>query len=123
MVLVLAEVVRLLLQHLAVADDRVQRRAQLMAHVGEELALGTIGRLGRILGFEQLFLGALVRGDVVKYGHTVVQNAFFVFERRRVDAEPDPSGARCVTSTNTSAASTACPGSPASEEIGPSDTA
>ena len=31
--------VGLLLEHLAVADDRVQRRPQLVAHVGQELAL------------------------------------------------------------------------------------
>ena len=31
------------------ADDAVQRRANLVAHVGQELALHTVGRVGRIL--------------------------------------------------------------------------
>ncbi len=34
-----------LLEDFAVADDGVERRAQLMAHIGEELRLGAIGRL------------------------------------------------------------------------------
>ena len=104
---VLVQVDCLLLQHLAVADDGVQRRSQLVAHVGEELALGTIGRLGRILRFQQLFLGALVGGDVAQHGHAVVQNPFLIFERRRVHAEPNPIRGVCRDDTNTSAASTA----------------
>ena len=32
------------------ADDAVHRRADLVAHVGQELALGAVGRLGRFLG-------------------------------------------------------------------------
>ena len=40
-----AEVGRLLLEHLAVADDRVERRAQLVRHVGDELGLVPVGRL------------------------------------------------------------------------------
>ena len=47
---VLADVLGLLLEHLAVADDGVERRAQLVAHVGQEGALGPVGGLGRVLG-------------------------------------------------------------------------
>ena len=47
------------LQHLAVADDGVQRRAQLVAHVGEELALGAVGGLRRVLRLEQRLFRAL----------------------------------------------------------------
>ena len=43
-----AEVLGLLHQHLAVADDRVERRAQLVAHVGEELALRLVGAVGLV---------------------------------------------------------------------------
>ena len=32
------------------ADDAVHRRADLVAHVGQELALGAVGGLGRFLG-------------------------------------------------------------------------
>ena len=34
------------LHHLGEADDGVERRAQLVAHVGEELGLGAVGALG-----------------------------------------------------------------------------
>ena len=40
-----AEVRGLLLEHLAVADDGVERRAQLVAHVGQELGLVPVGGL------------------------------------------------------------------------------
>src|SRR5581483_3641857 len=43
----------LLLQHFAVADDGVERGAQLMAHVRQELALGFRGGQGLLLGFAQ----------------------------------------------------------------------
>ena len=35
-------------QRLRHADDAVQGRADLMAHIGEELALGAVGRLGHV---------------------------------------------------------------------------
>jgi len=41
----LAEVLGLLLEHLAVADDRVERGPQLMGHVGQELGLVAAGDL------------------------------------------------------------------------------
>ena len=51
---VLAQLLGLLMQHLAIADDRVQRRPQLVAHAGEELALRLGRGLGFVLGFAQL---------------------------------------------------------------------
>ncbi len=39
-----------LMQHLTVADDGVERGAQLMAHVGDESALGVVRLLGQQLG-------------------------------------------------------------------------
>ena len=60
------EVLGFLLQHFAVADDGVERGAQLVAHVGQEGALGPVGDLGGFLGFQELgvlrlesFAGAL----------------------------------------------------------------
>ena len=48
-------------EELTIADDRVQRRAQLMAHVGQELALGPVRCLGgffrRLERFQSLALG------------------------------------------------------------------
>jgi hypothetical protein len=38
------------------AEHTVHRRPDLVAHVGQELALGSIGRLGLILGAEQILL-------------------------------------------------------------------
>ena len=37
-----------LLQDFAVADDRIQRRAQLMRHIGEEARFGPVGFVGSI---------------------------------------------------------------------------
>ena len=45
-------------------DDPVHRRPDLVAHVGEELALGAARRFGRLLGLAQLLPGLLARRDV-----------------------------------------------------------
>src|SRR6185312_15771539 len=45
------------LDHLAITDDGVERRAKLMAHVSEKGALGAAGIFGGSLCSEQLFLG------------------------------------------------------------------
>ncbi len=46
----LTKILNLLFHHLAVPDHRGQGRAQLVAHVGEEHALGAVGGLGGIAG-------------------------------------------------------------------------
>src|SRR3546814_9189527 len=48
------------------ADDGVQRRAQLMAHVGQELRLGAVGELGALLGADQRLLALTQGGDVLR---------------------------------------------------------
>ena len=58
------EVFGLLAHQFAVADDGVERRAQFVAHVGQELALRAARFLGRFLGAAELFFGPLARGDV-----------------------------------------------------------
>ena len=60
----LPQVPQLLLQHFAVADHSRQRRAQFMAHIGKELALGAIGGFGRLLGCGKLDLAFLALGNV-----------------------------------------------------------
>ena len=56
-------------QHFRKADDGVERRAQLVAHGGEEPALGGIGALGfRARVLERLFLH-LALGDVAQHRH------------------------------------------------------
>ena len=46
------------LDHLAEADDGIERRAQLMAHVGEEFRLRAVGRFGPGL-FAGIFVGKI----------------------------------------------------------------
>src|SRR2546430_16117209 len=43
------------LEDLAIADDRGEWSAQLVAHVGQELALGSIMLLGRVAGAAHFF--------------------------------------------------------------------
>ena len=50
----IAPLLDLFLEHLAVTDNRVERRAQLVTHAGQELALGTVGTLRRPAGRQQL---------------------------------------------------------------------
>jgi hypothetical protein len=51
------------------ADDAVQRRADLVADIGQEVGLGAVGRLGRGLGLDQRALGGDALGDVA--GHAI----------------------------------------------------
>ena len=51
-------------QDLAVADHGVERRAQLVAHLGQEVGLGAVGALGLVLGDGQLLHRVLVAVDL-----------------------------------------------------------
>ena len=53
------------LKNLRVAEDRIQRSPQLVAHRGEELGLGARRELGLTLGIAQRLLGFLAQRDVV----------------------------------------------------------
>jgi hypothetical protein len=53
-------------QQFAHADHRVQRRADFVAHVGQETALRLVGRFGRFLGRLQRFGRQLLFGDVTR---------------------------------------------------------
>ena len=46
------------------ADDAVHRRADFVAHVGEELGLGAVAGLGHVLGLDELVLVLAALGDV-----------------------------------------------------------
>ena len=61
----LAGILHLFLQNLRIADDRVQRRAQLMAHIGQKLRLGLVGALRLVAGFRHLRFHRLAVGDVI----------------------------------------------------------
>ena len=72
-------------QHIGEADDRVQGRAQLMAHIGEELRFGDIGRLGRDLGVAQTALGQHLRGDVAR--RAAIAGKLLGFVEHRITAD------------------------------------
>ena len=52
------------LEQLRIAEDAVERRAQLVAHGRDVAALGLVGELGAALGALQLLVGAAVRFDL-----------------------------------------------------------
>ena len=56
-------------QHGGHAHDRVHRRADLVAHHGEEVGLGARPGLGGVLGGAQLVLGLLTLGDIPDREH------------------------------------------------------
>ena len=60
------------LHHLGEADDGVERRAQLVAHVGEEFGLGAVGALGLRLLVEIALgeIGELLRLRLAASGAT-----------------------------------------------------
>ena len=53
-----------LLEDLAVADDGIERRAQLVAHVGEEAGFGPVGFVGRVARVGELGFVLFHFGDV-----------------------------------------------------------
>ena len=83
----LAELLDLLRHHAAVADHGGQRRAQLVAHVGDELALGAIGALGRLARRFEPRLGDALLGDVGMHADPFAQRALVVDDRHRPDRE------------------------------------
>ena len=56
---------RIALEELRVAENGVERRPQFVAEADDMAALGLIGRFGRLLGFLQFGVGALMRLDFV----------------------------------------------------------
>src|ERR1039458_1184982 len=64
-----------LLQHLAITDDRIQRRAELMAHVRQEGALGAVGFLGCVFGADQFPLHALQFSHILGQPDVAFQHA------------------------------------------------
>src|SRR6185312_10859789 len=87
MALVLDRPQHLLLDDVGEADDGIERSPQLVAHVGEEVGLGAVGRLGLVLGVRRYpggLLGLLLAkaqsclcrepvGDAAELGGIVVQ--------------------------------------------------
>ena len=84
----------LLHHHFREADDGVERRAQLVAHIGKEAALGPIGLFGKIAGFDQLALIGLALGDVARHRHDVGTVAVRMRHRAAANLGPDMASAR-----------------------------
>ena len=57
---------RRLQQQVAHADHRIHRRADLVAHVGQELGFGAMARIGCVACGDQVGLGLLACGDVAR---------------------------------------------------------
>jgi hypothetical protein len=71
------------------ADDAVHRRADLMAHVGEELAFGAARLLGGLARVQRFLLGELAIGAVTRDGKKTDRLAGLVaVERHRLFVEP-----------------------------------
>ena len=49
------------------ADDRVERRAKLMAHIGEELAFGAVCKFRLFLCFAERCLDTTMIGDIARH--------------------------------------------------------
>jgi len=71
------------------AHDAVQRRADLVAHVGEELALGAIGGLGVVPGALELGLGGAPCRNVLHRANQPQGPAIIVLEVLRRGEGPD----------------------------------
>ena len=80
---------RLALQDLGQAEDGIQRGADLVAHVGEKLALGRVGGLGDRRGLAQLTLVALPLTDVTGYAKDLHADATGTEQRADRDIGPD----------------------------------
>ncbi len=63
------------------ADNRVQRRAQLMAHIGEEGRLGPVGLLGQIACIDEVTFMGLAIGNITCDSDNI--DTFTVRPRRR----------------------------------------
>ena len=60
----LAQILHFFFQHFAVSDNCVERRAQFVAHIREERALGAASLLRSLLCSEQFFLSALAMDNL-----------------------------------------------------------
>ena len=75
--------------HFGEADDGVERRAQFVAHIGEEARLGAVGLFGEIARLDQFALVGLALGDVAGDGDDVGGLAVGLGHRAAADLRPD----------------------------------
>jgi len=67
---------------------RVSGGAQLVAHVGEEVALGAVGGFGGLLGALELVVGLLALGDVLGDAEQVSGLTVLVEQRDLLGVQP-----------------------------------
>ena len=82
-----ARLLDLLPDHLAVADDGVERGAQLVAHVGQERALGPGRVLRQVDGAHQVVLDPLALGDVGDR-HQAADHGFPAIAEGQTEVDP-----------------------------------
>ena len=80
---------RVRLHHLRHSEHAVQGRADLVAHGGQEGALGHVGRLGLVLGPHQRLFGQLAGGDVPQGADQAARPAPFVGQQGHGALGPD----------------------------------
>ena len=78
------------LQEAGEADDAGQRRADLVAHIGQEFALGPDRGLGSGLPASELLFHGPAFGDVAQLGDDAGHHALAVEDRRRPALQPHP---------------------------------
>jgi len=80
--------IELFFQHLTETKNRIERGAQLMAHVRKKLAFGAIGGFGGIARGNQLGLSRLEFADVMKTEHPA--NGSLLITLRQTDNFKNP---------------------------------
>ena len=81
---------RILLKQLREPEDGVERRAQLVTHAGEEVALGAIGAVGFDTRIPQRHFHRPLLGDVAGDADQVAAVALFVGDRDALGMERPP---------------------------------
>src|SRR5580693_7310020 len=75
-------------QKLRESEDRVERRAQFVAHGGQKYALSAVGRLGELPGLDQLLLITFSLGNLFRNSDDSNQFAGLVANRKRPASNP-----------------------------------
>ena len=74
--------------HFGEADDRIQRCAQFMTHIGEETGFGAVRLLRLVAGLDQFAFMRLAFGNIARHRHDIGRGA--VLRRRRAATDFRP---------------------------------
>ena len=67
------------------ADDRIHRRADLVAHIGQKITFGLVGFVSKVFGLYQFIFHVLALGDVGKHAERADLVAVCIQKRRGID--------------------------------------